>query len=170
MPSYRRSAPLCMALLLSCIANADANCYILKDRSGKTLSYGNSAPFSLSWPDVSAEQRASQKRGEHLIILSMSDCPEVGATSTNASIEAADTSGYVPDNKAAMEGLAARYQGPQMKLGPGEFWGPTSGGSGDASGGGSSGNKDVHVDGHWRNTQGGGRTWVDEHMRSRPSQ
>lgn len=161
-----RSAALCLGLLLSSIGSASGSCYVLFDGSGKVLRRDTTPPFSIAWPEISAEYLASQKRGERLLIVENDDCADASIRQTRASISASNGIANIPDNRAAIDSLAQRYAAPRLKLGPGEFWTSyisSSGGSGSGKA------KDVHVNGHWRSTPSGGSTWVDSHMRSRPS-
>ena len=44
------------------------NCFTLYDAQGRVIHQSAQPPFSVAWPEGSAERSASQARGEHLVI------------------------------------------------------------------------------------------------------
>lgn len=51
-----------------------AQCYKLLDADGELLYVRGAPPFPIAWPEVSPEARASQARGEHLVIFQDRAC------------------------------------------------------------------------------------------------
>ena len=79
-----------LLILLCAPIVSGAACFELVDRHGTTVYLGGTPPFDFSMPPMSAAYRASQARGEHLII--MRDSCEATRSSRDASFGASSSS------------------------------------------------------------------------------